>query len=336
MVKKPKEITNVENVIELENLTKKYDDFTAVDNVSFKVSEGEIFGFLGPNGAGKTTTVSILTTLKRKTSGIAKINGYDIDEESKKVRSSIGIVFQEPSLDEELTVYENLKFHALMYEMDSKTIEKRIGEMLKLVGLTERKKNLVKNLSGGMKRRLEIARGFMHHPKVLFLDEPTVGLDPQTRLHIWDYVRRLNQKENVTVVLTTHHMEEAESLANRIAIMDEGKIIALDKPKKLKKIPGKQSIYFKTSNPEKLASVIEKINGVSTVKVKNNKVYVNFNEKKEDLSQMLDAIIKSGCDIKSISAYKPTLEDVYIKLTGKRIRDEGDTKKNLTAAKIKR
>lgn len=327
--------SNPKDIIELESLTKKYGEFIAVNNVSFKVSEGEIFGFLGPNGAGKTTTVSMLTTLKRKTSGVARINGYDIDEESEKVRSCIGIVFQEPSLDEELTVYENLKFHALMYEMDSKKVEKRIDEMLKLVGLTERKKNIVKKLSGGMKRRLEIARGFMHHPKVLFLDEPTVGLDPQTRLHIWDYVRKLNQKENVTVILTTHHLEEAESLSSRIAIMDEGKIIALDTPKNLKKIPGKQSISFKTSNPAELAAVIEKIEGVSWVKAKNNKVYVNFKKRMDDLSSFLGSVAKSGLDIKSISVQKPTLEDVYINLTGKRIRDEQDTKKEFPGSKRK-
>lgn len=323
------------NIIELKELKKKYGEFTAVDRISFNVKEGEIFGFLGPNGAGKTTTVSMLTTLKRKTSGIARVNGYDIDEEREKVRSSIGIVFQEPSLDEELTVYENLKFHAIMYEMDSISIEKRINELLNLVGLNERKKNLVKKLSGGMKRRLEIARGFMHHPKVLFLDEPTVGLDPQTRLNIWDYIRKLNQKENVTVVLTTHHMEEAENLSNRIGIMDEGKIIALDAPKKLKKIPGKQSISFKTSSPKNLSSAIENIEGISSVKAKNNKVYVNFKEKKDDLSGLLGSIMKSGCDIKSISVHKPTLEDVYINLTGKRIRDDEDTKKDLPTAKGK-
>jgi ABC-2 type transport system ATP-binding protein len=224
----------MENIIEVENLIKKYGDFTAVDDVSFEVKQGEIFAFLGPNGAGKTTTIKILTTLTDPTSGEIKINNYNPATQEAEVRSSFGIVFQDPSLDEELTAYENLDMHGMLYGLKKKDRKKRIEQLLTFVELWDRKDSLVKTFSGGMKRRLEIARGFMHHPKILFLDEPTIGLDPQTRNHIWNYLKKMNKEEKTTVFLTTHYMEEAEKVSDRIAIIDHGKIIAQGRADELK------------------------------------------------------------------------------------------------------
>jgi ABC-2 type transport system ATP-binding protein len=222
------------NVIEVENLVKKFGKFVAVDDVSFFVKAGEMFAFLGPNGAGKTTTIKILTTLLNPTSGMLKVNGFNPVEEKHEVRKSFGIVFQDPSLDNELTAYENLDFHGSLYGVAEKVRKERIDYLLKFVGLWDRKNDYVKNFSGGMKRRLEIARGLIHHPKILFLDEPTLGLDPQTRNHMWEYVKKLNKNENMTVFFTTHYMEEAEQYANRIAIIDNGKIIQQGSLKELK------------------------------------------------------------------------------------------------------
>jgi len=208
------------------NLTKKYNSFTAVNNISFEVKSGEIFAFLGPNGAGKTTTIKMFTTLLKPTAGQLLINNIDPAKDPNQARKSFGIVFQDPSLDEELTAIENVKFHAVLYQVPQKIQNQRIEQMLKFVGLWDRRKDLVKKFSGGMKRRLEIARSLTHHPKVLFLDEPTLGLDPQTRNKIWEYIKRLNQEENMTVFFTTHNMEEAEKNADRLAIIDQGKIIS--------------------------------------------------------------------------------------------------------------
>lgn len=316
------------NVIELNGLTKKFGDFTAVDNVSFNVKEGEVFGFLGPNGAGKTTTVSMLSTLQEPTSGAAKVNGYDIVKEKDKVRGSIGIVFQDPSLDEELTAYENLKFHAIMYELDHKTMEKRVSEVLELVGLEDRRNVLVSNFSGGMKRRLEIARGLMHYPKVLFLDEPTIGLDPQTRHHIWEYVEKLNQAENVTVILTTHYMEEAERLAHRIAIMDHGKIVAINTPEGLQDLVKGETVSFQTSQPQKFSDSLQGVEWVDKVQTNNEHVEITLKNGEENLPRLFRTIFDYGVDIRSISVQKPTLEDVYIHLTGKSIREESGSNKD--------
>jgi len=221
-------------IIQVKNLTKKFNGFSAVDNISFEVQKGEIFAFLGPNGAGKSTTIKMLTTLLSPTDGKMLINGYNPVDEQNEVRSSFGIVFQDPSLDDELTAYENMEFHAVLYSLPSKIRKARIEELLKIVELWERRKSLVKTFSGGMKRRLEIARGILHHPKILFLDEPTLGLDPQTRNYIWSYIKNLNQKEDVTVFFTTHYMDEAEKIAQRIAIIDHGKIIASGTGNRLK------------------------------------------------------------------------------------------------------
>lgn len=231
-----------ETIIDLRNLTKKFGDFTAVDNISLSVKKGEIFAFLGPNGAGKTTTIKMLTTLLHPTSGEVILNSYNVMKNPKETRRSFGIVFQDPSLDNELTAYENMQFHAVLYGVPRHVYKERIPKLLKLVELDSRKDHYVKNFSGGMKRRLEIARGLLHHPKVLFLDEPTLGLDPQTRNLMWNYIKDLNVKEHITVFFTTHHMEEVDRVAGRLAIIDHGKIIASGSPEEIRNKVGTKTL----------------------------------------------------------------------------------------------
>ncbi|MGB4222753.1 MAG: ATP-binding cassette domain-containing protein [Syntrophorhabdus sp.] len=230
------------NIIHVSDLTKTFNGFTAVNHISFSVAAGEIFAFLGPNGAGKSTTINMLTTLLRPTSGSISLNGYDPVTSPHRVRQSFGIVFQDPSLDEDLTAWENMDYHGILYGISRNIRGKRSEELLKIVELWERRKEQVKKFSGGMKRRLEIARGLLHHPKILFLDEPTLGLDPQTRSLIWNYIKGLNQSEGTTIFLTTHYMEEAERVAHRIAIIDHGKIIVHGTPDELKAQTGTSSL----------------------------------------------------------------------------------------------
>jgi len=234
--------------IDVKDLIKKFNTVTAVDNITFSVEKGECFGLLGPNGAGKTTTINILSTLLKATFGQAFVAGFDVSKYRNEVRKNIGIVFQEPALDSKLTGRENLEFHAMMYGIDPVTRNERIASLLELVELSEKANTFVKNYSGGMKRRLEIARGLIHHPKVLFLDEPTLGLDSQTRRLIWEYIKKLNKENRVTIILTTHYMEEADFLCDRIAIIDHGKIIATGTPQKLKTDTGAsnlEEVYLK-------------------------------------------------------------------------------------------
>ena len=223
-------------MIIIRDLVKQYQNLTAVDNLSLDICNNEVFGLLGQNGAGKTTIIHMLATLLKPTAGSATVNGFDIVKEPAKVRASIGIVFQAPSSDDMLTGYENLKLHSLLYNVPRKIREKRISDVLELVDLTERQHDQVKKYSGGMRRRLEIARGILHKPKILFLDEPTLGLDPRSRESMWKYIRKLVQEEKITIILTTHYMEEADFLCDRIGILDRGKIIALDTPSQLKEI----------------------------------------------------------------------------------------------------
>jgi len=223
------------NIIQVVSLVKKFNNFAAVNDISFSVKEGEIFAFLGPNGAGKTTTIKMLTTLLNPTSGKILLNGFDPTKKKDEARESFGIVFQDPSLDEELTARENMDFHGILYKVPKKLRKERIKELLDLVELWDRKDNFVKTFSGGMRRRLEIARGLLHHPKIFFLDEPTLGLDPQTRSHIWEYIFKLNKKEGITVFFTTHYIEEAEKIAQKVAIIDYGKIIIQGTSKELMK-----------------------------------------------------------------------------------------------------
>lgn len=249
-------------IISVKNLTKKFGKMVAVDNISFSVKKGEIFAFLGPNGAGKTTTIKMLTTLLEPTSGTILLNNVDVIEYPLDTRKSFGIVFQDPSLDTELTAYENMEFHAVLYGLSRKLAEERINTLLDLLELSARKDDFVKNFSGGMKRRLEIARGLLHHPKVLFLDEPTLGLDPQTRNHMWQYIKELNKNEGITVFFTTHYMEEADRAADRVAIIDHGKIIKEGTPESLKKETNTQTLEDsflaltgKTVRPEDASSL---------------------------------------------------------------------------------
>lgn len=230
------------NIIEVKNLTKKFGTFTAVDGISFDVAKGERFAFLGPNGAGKSTTIKMLTTLLHPTSGSIAIDGKDPVADPDAVRHAFGIVFQDPSLDDDLTAAENMEFHGRLYGVPAKIRRERIEELLKFVDLHDRKDDFVKNFSGGMKRRLEIARGLLHHPKIIFLDEPTLGLDPQTRNRMWEYLHKLNREEGITVFFTTHYMEEADRNANRIAVMDRGTIIALATGDELKAETGTSSL----------------------------------------------------------------------------------------------
>lgn len=232
----------MESIIKAEGLTKKFGSFTAVDDISFDVREGEIFAFLGPNGAGKTTTIKMLTTVLRPTAGKITLAGHDVAKDPHAARKSFGIVFQDPSIDDEMTAYENMELHAVLYGLPKAVYAARIEELLKFVELWDRRNDLAKQFSGGMKRRLEIARGFLHHPRIIFLDEPTQGLDPQTRNHIWSYVKDLNQKEKTTIFFTTHYMEEAERVAERIAVMDHGKIVDGGAPKELMQRTGKDSL----------------------------------------------------------------------------------------------
>lgn len=228
--------------IEVKNLDKRFGDIEAVKNVSFEVGKGEIFAFLGPNGAGKSTTIKMLTTLLHQTSGEISVNGFDPLKNPSDVRRSIGIVFQDPSLDDELTAWENMEFHGVLYDVPKKLRRERIEELLGFLELSDRKNSFVKEFSGGMKRRLEIARGLLHHPKIIFLDEPTLGLDPQTRNHMWEYLKKLNETEGITVFFTTHYMEEADKIAQRIAIIDHGSIIALGTSEQLKAQTGTSSL----------------------------------------------------------------------------------------------
>jgi ABC-2 type transport system ATP-binding protein len=309
-------------IIAVENLKKYYKDVKAVNGISFEVKEGEIFGFLGPNGAGKTTTIKMLVTLLKPTEGTAKIAGCDIKRYPDKIRSSIGIVFQDPALDDELTGKENLDFHARMYGLKKEQREKRIKEVLKLVDLEEKANTLVKNYSGGMKRRLEIARGLMHFPKILFLDEPTLGLDPQTRRSIWDYIKNLNEKEKITIFLTTHYMEEADYLCDRVSIIDYGKLLIIDKPSKLKNKIGKDIITISCSNSELCADFLKREKWVESVKLHDTNVTIGTKEIEKKLPIILRIAERNNIEIKTIDIRKPTLEDVFLYYTGRKIREQ--------------
>ncbi len=244
------------NIIETSQLTKKFNGLTAVDRLDITVESGEIFGFLGPNGAGKTTTINMLCTILKPTSGWAKVNGFDVVKEAVQVRKSIGMVFQEPSIDDRLTGRENLYMHANLYGVPPGEQKDRIDQILKLVELDDRADDLMRTYSGGMRRRLELGRGLIHYPKVLFLDEPTVGLDPQTRDHIWRYIKELKEAHDITVVLTTHYMDEADRLSDRIGIIDHGKLIALDKPSKLKETLEGDVIIIKAKQIDELTALL--------------------------------------------------------------------------------
>lgn len=304
-------------IITANNLTKQFNSMKAVNDVSFTVEEGEVFGFLGPNGAGKTTTINILCTLLGPSAGAASIAGFDCTKQPDKVRALIGIIFQDTTLDTGLTAYENLKFHAYLYNLDRKLTEKRIDEMLDVVQLANRKHDPIKNFSGGMKRRLEIARGLLHYPRVLFLDEPTLGLDPQTRNTIWEFIDTLRQRERITVFMTTHYMEEAEN-CDRIAIIDQGKIIALDTPIKLKNRVRGDTIHIVTDNNDKACAEIAEMFGI-TCRAENGGLFLETERAEEFIPRLVHSL---RVGIKSVNLRKPSLNDVFLKLTGRTIREE--------------
>ena len=305
------------SVIKVEHLVKRFGTITAVNDISLEVEEGSIFGFLGPNGAGKTTTINILCTLLSPTSGAASINGYDCSRESSKVRKSIGIVFQDTTLDKDLTAYENLVFHAYLYDVKKSEREERIKDALHFVGLYERRDDLVKKFSGGMKRRLEVARGLIHRPRVLFLDEPTLGLDPQTRTSLWEFVVELPEKHGVTVFMTTHYMEEAE-VCDRIAIIDSGRIIAAGTPEELKKTIGGDVIYIKTADNKKAKAEIERLFHLE-VSEKDDELFLTCLRGDACIPEIIRAI---GEAVLSVRLQRPTLNDVFLRMTGKEIRGE--------------
>ena len=303
--------------IVVEGLTRRYGSFTAVNAVSFEVGTGEVFGFLGPNGAGKSTTIGMLCTLLRPTDGRATVNGYDVARQADAVRRSIGMIFQDPSLDNYLTAQENLDFHAFAYDVPSSEARQRSAALLEMVELTERRNDLVKTFSGGMKRRLEIARGLLHRPRVLFLDEPTLGLDPQTRGHIWEYILGLRQREGVTLFLTTHYMDEAEN-CDRIAIIDHGQIVALDTPAGLKAGVGGDVVVLEVDD---VAQAREEIRAALAVdpEVRDHTLRLEVPRGDEVIPRLVRAV---SVGIRSINVHRPTLDDVFLKLTGRAIREE--------------
>lgn len=305
-------------LIEIRNLTKKYQKITAVDNLSLQISKNEVFGLLGPNGAGKTTLIHMLATLLKPTSGTAIVNGYDIISEPGKVRSSIGIVFQAPSSDDMLSGYENLKVHAFLYSIPSSEREKRIQTVLELVGLADRQHDQIKKYSGGMRRRLEIARGLLHEPKIMFLDEPTLGLDPTSREMMWKYIKHLIKEEELSLILTTHYMEEADHLCNRIGIIDQGKIIALDTPTNLKKSIGGDIVRMKIKSNPDLQS-LSKLNYVSKVNFVDNHLILYVNNAKANLPDILRHV-----DAENVEFRSPDLNDVFLKLASKSIKESGE------------
>lgn len=307
----------------VENLTKTFNGLTAVDSVSFSVPTGELFGLLGPNGAGKTTTINILATLLKSTSGYTEVAGFDTSKKQDEVRRSIGIVFQEPALDIKLTGRENLEFHAMMYGLGREERRRRIKEVLELVELTDKKDVLVENYSGGMKRRLEIARGLIHKPKVLFLDEPTLGLDAQTRRHIWDYIKKLNRESEVTIILTTHYMEEADFLCDRVAIMDYGKFVALDTPGNLKDILGGDVVSLELDgNRDMLLEEYKKLSWIKTQRAHNNCLNLTMEKGERRIPELIKIAQSRDIDITCVNLHKPSLEDVFLHFTGRSIRPQ--------------
>ena len=316
------------DTIQVNKLVRKFDDFRAVNEISFEVHESEIFGFLGPNGAGKTTTINMLCTLLRPTGGSARVNGFDVSAQQSQVRSSIGIIFQDPSLDVELTAHENMRFHAMLYDVSREDFKRRSEELMEMVDLSDKLGDQVRTYSGGMKRRLEIARGLLHRPRVLFLDEPTLGLDPQTRRHIWQYLRDLREQREVTMFMTTHYMDEAEN-CNRIAIIDNGQIVAIDTPANLKERVGGDIITLRTSDNELASKRIDEVHGVETRIGPEGQLIVEIDRGDRFIPKIIETFSNGAkpIEVQSVSLRQPTLEDVFIKLTGHTIREqEADSK----------
>jgi ABC-2 type transport system ATP-binding protein len=323
-------VTADDPIIEVTGLEHSYGTFKAVDGISFSVKKGEIFSFLGPNGAGKSTVINVLITLLTLQNGTAVVAGYDVKSEPQKVRESIGIVFQDITLDRDMTVWEILEFHGRLYNMPKEERRKRIEELLMLVQLDVKRDERIKNLSGGMKRRLEVARGLMTRPKVLFLDEPTIGLDPQTRMKMWEYIRQVNS-EGTTVFLTTHYMDEADHLSDRISIIDNGKIVITGTTWGLKNSLGRDHIYLETSDNERAIRLLRDLPAAGEIRVKTKGFNVSVNiDGTKALPGILDTLRKEGIEITTINIHKPTMDDVFVFYTGKEFRDEPTGKVHVT------
>jgi ABC-2 type transport system ATP-binding protein len=311
------------DAIRVDGLVKTFDGFTAVDGISFTVAEGELFGLLGPNGAGKTTTINMLATLLRPTSGRASVAGFDVAADRDDVRKSIGVVFQEPALDGRLTGRENLEFHTMMYGIGKADRARRIDEVLALVELTDKAGTLVEKYSGGMKRRLEIARGLTHRPKVLFLDEPTLGLDAQTRRHIWEYIRKLNKEGGVTIILTTHYMEEADYLCGRIAIMDHGKFVAMDAPARLKDTLGGDVVSLELEGDSTaFREALGREDWIKRSKLHEGVLSLTMERGERRIPELVMLAREKGVTVNCVNLRKPSLEDVFLHFTGRTIREQ--------------
>jgi ABC-2 type transport system ATP-binding protein len=302
--------------ITVTDLVKNFDQVQAVRGVNFEVASGEVFGFLGPNGAGKTTTINMLCTLAKPSSGEARVAGHDVVHERDDVRRNIGLVFQDPTLDGYLTAAENLRLHAELYGVQKSLVVPRMRQVMEMVGLWDRKDVVVGTFSGGMRRRLEIARGLMHSPRVLFLDEPTIGLDPQTRRSIWSYIRELKEREEITIFMTTHYMDEAE-WCDRIAIMDHGQIVALDSPETLKAQVGQDRVTIHTDDDQSAISAIQEHFGIEA-KISEGAVMFGVASGEAFVPRLF---AESGIPIRSVSVSRPTLDDVFMSYTGTTIRD---------------
>lgn len=315
------------HIIETNQLTRSFNGLTAVDKLDISVDSGEIFGLLGPNGAGKTTTISMLCTILKPSGGSAKVNGFDIANEANGVRRSIGIVFQDPSIDDRLTGRENLYMHANLYGVPPGEQKERIDRVLELVELDDRADDLMRTYSGGMRRRLELGRGLIHYPKVLFLDEPTVGLDPQTRNHIWNYIRELKKTHDITIVLTTHYMDEADKLCDRIGIMDHGKIVALNTPAKLKEALQGDVVMIKSPSLDQLKELVVQNFEVTKTRVAEGLLEVTVRQGRKAMPRIMELAVHNNIAIESISLREPNLEDVFLHYTGRTIR--ADSRKEL-------
>ena len=305
-------------MIYVKNFTKRYGNFTAVNGISFNVDPGSTFAFLGPNGAGKSTTINTLCTIYEGYEGTLHIDGKDVASQKSEVRSAIGVVFQESTLDLKMSVEDNLRMHCVFYAVPRSEVEKRIKFVLELVGLLEWRKRTVSALSGGMKRRVEIARGLIHYPKVLFLDEPTAGLDPQTRAQVWEYILRLQKEKNITVFLTTHYMDEAE-FCDSVAIIDHGQIVAHDTPYQLKKFYTKDRAYISTTNPVMLETLLDQYHMHYKVRKSYHRVDVTDN------ARLLEVLSQCKNEITDLEVRKGTLNDVFLEITGREIREGGDS-----------